>query len=169
MGGGKNKEADDGDVTPKDKKESVGGKKLPYRYGNQKNAVPRQPKFEGKCDELKGHVYHCSDDARQADLFIKTTKEVAEFVGRTCKYGGNIQLAVENLQVPSIAEPYEPPAGASRTQEQRIWEKHQADEYVKQTTYISKNSIKTLYSLVWGQCTDIMRKKSRPCMISRRC
>ena len=84
MGGG-NTAANDGgsgDATPKDKKESVGGKKLPYRYGNQKNAVPRQPKFEGKCDKLKGHVYDCSD-ARQADLFIKTTKEVAEFVGRT--------------------------------------------------------------------------------------
>ena len=155
MGGGKNKEADDGDVTPKDKKESASGKKLLYRYGNQKNAVPRQPKFEGMCDELKGHVYDCSD-ARQADLFIKTTKEVAEFVGRTYKYGGDIRLAVENLQMPNIAEPYDPPAGASRTQE-RIWEK-QVDEYVKQTTYISEN-IKTLYSLVWGQCTDIMRQK----------
>ena len=104
MGGG-NTAADDGgggDATPKDKKESVGGKKLPYRYGihgNQKNVVSRQPKFEGKCDELKGHVYDCSD-ARQADLFIKTTKEVAEFVGRTYKYGGDIRLAVENLQVP---------------------------------------------------------------------
>ena len=55
-----NTAADDGgggDATPKDKKESVGGKKLPYRYGNQKNAVPRQSKFEGKCNELKGHVY----------------------------------------------------------------------------------------------------------------
>ena len=54
-------------------------------------------------------------------MFIKTTKEVAEFVGRTYKYGGDIRLAVENLlQVPNIAEPYDPPAGASRTQE-RIW------------------------------------------------
>ena len=75
-----------GDATPKDKKESVGGKKLQYRYGNQKTAiVPRQPMFEGKCAKLKGHhVYDCSD-ARQADLFIKTTKEVAEFLGRTYK------------------------------------------------------------------------------------
>ena len=56
--GGNTAAGDDGggDATPKDKKESVGGKKLPYRYGNQKNAVPRQPKFKGKCDELKGHV-----------------------------------------------------------------------------------------------------------------
>jgi hypothetical protein len=65
-------------------------------------------------------------------------------------------LAVENLQVPIIAEPYDPPAGASRTQE-RIWEK-QVDEYVMRTNYISEN-IKTLYSLVWGQRTDILRQK----------
>ena len=116
MGGG-NTAANDGgsgDATPKDKKESVGGKKLPYWYRNQKTAVPRQPKLEGKCDELKGHVYDISD-VRQADLFVMTTNEVAEFVGQTYKYGGDIWLAIENIQVPNIAEPYDPPAGASRT------------------------------------------------------
>ena len=36
----------------------------------------RQPKFEGKCEELKGHIYDCSD-SRQADIYIKTTRELA--------------------------------------------------------------------------------------------
>ena len=138
-----------------DKKEQTGGRRNPQQGGYQKQLVPRQPKFEGKCDDLKGYIYYCSD-ARQADLFAKTTKEIAEYVGRTYKYGGDIRLVVENLALPTLAVPDDPPDGASRTVQQ-IWEKN-VDEYVKRSNYLSEN-VKTLYSLVWGQCTDIMRQK----------
>jgi hypothetical protein len=39
----------------------------------------------------------------------------------------------------------------------RIWEKR-VDEYVKRTTHMTEN-IKSIFSLVWGQCTDIMHQK----------
>ena len=68
-------------------------------------------------------------------MFVKTTKEVAEYVKRTYKYGGDIRLAVENLELPIINEPSDKPAEATRTQE-CILEK-QVDEYVKQSTYLS--------------------------------
>eukprot|EP00978_Attheya_sp_CCMP212_P037970 scaffold183709_cov83-Attheya_sp.AAC.1 len=57
--------------------------------------VPRQPKFEGRCEEIKSHIYDCSD-VRQSDIFVKTTKEVAGHVGRSYKYGADAGLAVEN-------------------------------------------------------------------------
>ena len=93
---------------------------------------------------------------KQADLFAKTTKEIAGFVGRTYKYGGDIRLVVENLEMVSITTPKDPPKDSTRTEE-RIWEK-EVDEFVKRSTYLKEN-IKTLYSLVWGQCTDIMQQK----------
>ena len=117
--------------------------------------VPRAPKFEGKCADLKGHVYDYSD-ARQSDQFMKTTREIAEYVGRTYKYGSNARLAVESLAMPTITTPADPPDNASKS-ETRIWEKL-IDEHVKRITYLNEN-MKTLYSLVWGQCTDIMRQK----------
>jgi hypothetical protein len=45
------------------KKESTPNvRKHQQRGGFQRNAIaPRQPKFEGKCDGLKGHIYDCSD------------------------------------------------------------------------------------------------------------
>jgi hypothetical protein len=52
--------------------------------------------------------------------------------------------------------PQDPPEGASKTQN-RIWEK-EVDEYVKRKTYLTEN-VKTIFSLVWGQCSDIMRQK----------
>jgi hypothetical protein len=58
-----------------------------YQCGFRKPAtvtrlVIKQPKFEGKCEDLKGHIYDCSN-ARQSDMFVKTTKEIAEYVGWT--------------------------------------------------------------------------------------
>jgi hypothetical protein len=44
----------------------------------------KQPKFEGKCEDLKGQIYDCSD-ARQSNMIVKTTKEIAEYVGQTFK------------------------------------------------------------------------------------
>ena len=58
------------------------------RCALNKPVAVKQPKFEGKCEELKGHIYDCSD-ARQADVFVKTTREVGEFMGRTFKYGND--------------------------------------------------------------------------------
>jgi hypothetical protein len=55
-------------------------------------------------------------------MYTKTVKEIAEYVGRTYKYSGDIRLAVENLVLPDAIEPDDPPADATRTQV-RIWEK----------------------------------------------
>ena len=51
------------------------GKKGPWQHGSKATAISqRQPKFEGTCDELKGHIIDCSD-VKQADIFTKTCKE----------------------------------------------------------------------------------------------
>jgi hypothetical protein len=87
-------------------------------------------------------------------------KEIAEYVGRTYKYGSNLRLAMENLAVPRWTEPADPAANATRTQT-RIWEK-QIDKFVKHQGYFEEK-MKTLYSLVWGQCTEAMRAKVEAC------
>jgi hypothetical protein len=75
-----------------------------YRRGSRKpttapgRPVARPPEFEGKCKELKGHIYDCSD-ARQLDTFVKTTKELAQYVGRTFKKGMDARLAIERLSL----------------------------------------------------------------------
>jgi hypothetical protein len=71
-------------------KESGAAAKKPGQAG--KAFAPRAPKFEGRCTDLKGHIYDCSD-VRQSDQYTKTTKEIAEYVGRTYKYGGDARLA----------------------------------------------------------------------------
>ena len=151
----------EGASIPKDNKDGGGKRKGHWqqRSGNKSGttttATPRHPKFEGKCDDLKGHVYDCSD-SRQADQFARTTKEIAEYVGRTYKYGGDTRLAVENLAFPKMVEPEDPPDGASKTKI-KIWERD-VEEFCRRQHNVREH-IKTLYSLVWGQCSDIMRQR----------
>jgi hypothetical protein len=118
--------------------------------------VMKTPVFEGKCDELSGYTYDCSDPRQAADMYTRTTKEIGEYVGRTYKYGADIRQAIEGLILPTFAMPSDPPDKCSRTEE-RIWEKS-VDEFVKQKAYFGEN-VKTVYSLILGQCTEAMRAK----------
>ena len=65
-------------------------------------------------------------------------------------------LSIENMEAVTIEIPSDPPTEASRT-EIRIWEK-KVDDYVNRETILKEN-LKTTYSLVWGQCSDMMRQK----------
>jgi hypothetical protein len=116
--------------------------------------VVKQPKFEGKCDKLKGHIYDCTD-VRQSDMFVKTTKEISKHAGSTFTFGGDARRALENLTLPTLQLPQTPTSDDITLV--RIWQK-EVDEYVRRKGILSDN-MQTVYSLVWGQCTDVMRQK----------
>ena len=134
---------------PKKSSRAWGGRRA------SKRPIIQQTKFEGKCIELKGSIYDASD-TRQADIFAKTTKEIAEYVGHTYKYGSDTRLSIENMEKTVIPEPTDPPTTATKTQT-RIWER-QVDEYVRRSSGLDEN-LKTLYSLIWGQCTTVMQAR----------
>jgi hypothetical protein len=92
------KVASDGwENTPaKTKTEPDGGgkKQLPRRRGvwNKTTTTPtppKQPKFEGKCEDLKGHILDCSD-SRHTDFYSKTATEIAEYIGHEYKFGNDV-------------------------------------------------------------------------------
>jgi hypothetical protein len=93
-----------------------------------KKPIVRQPKFEGNCEELKGHVFDCSNST-QANMFSKTTKALAGHVGKTYRYGNDVRLAIQNLSPTILEVPKDLPDTATKA-ELRIWEK-KIDEFVK--------------------------------------
>jgi hypothetical protein len=125
------------------------------RTNRFKNSVVCQPKFEGKCEGLTCHVYDCTDSCQSAQ-FTKTTKEIAEYVRCTYRYGGDTRMTIEKLKAPTFPKPQDPLPDASRTAIQ-IWEK-KVDAYGKQEDYFEEN-MKMVYSLNWGWSTNIMRAK----------
>jgi hypothetical protein len=104
---------------------------------------------------LKGHVFDCSN-SRQADMFSTTTKALAGQVGKTYRYGNDARLAIQNLSPTILEVPKDLPDTATKA-ELRIWEK-KIDEFVKRDLYFEEN-MQTLYSLVCGQCSDIMQAR----------
>jgi hypothetical protein len=122
-------------------------------------ATVRQAGFIGKCPDLEGHIYDCTD-SRQSDIFTKTTKEIAEYVGTNFKNGGDVRLAVELLEMPTLTRPTAavPDKDGKVDDMSKLIAEKMVNEYVRQLTTLHQN-IRTLYSLVWGQCTDAMRQR----------
>jgi len=114
-----------------------------------------QGKFEGRCEDLKGHVYD-HGNSKVADQFILTTKELKNYVGRTYKHGGDMTEAIENLMVPTKTEPSDPNDPDDRIAMKK-WER-EYDEYRK-WSIVTHDNLKALYQLVWGQCSDAMQQK----------
>eukprot|EP00978_Attheya_sp_CCMP212_P000938 scaffold1986_cov40-Attheya_sp.AAC.1 len=50
-------------------------------------AIVRQTGFVGKCPEMEGHIYDCTD-LRQSNMYTRTTKEITEYVGMTYRTSG---------------------------------------------------------------------------------
>ena len=67
-----------------------------------------------------------------------------------------MRQCIMTLQTISITQPSDPPEGASKT-ETKIWE-IEITEYIKRKQKVDAN-LRKLFSLVWGQCTELMKSK----------
>eukprot|EP00978_Attheya_sp_CCMP212_P045374 scaffold343757_cov24-Attheya_sp.AAC.1 len=59
---------------------------------------------------MEGHIYDCTD-SRQSNMYTRMTKEIAEYVGLNYRNGGDVRLAVEMLNIPTLAMPKAAVAG----------------------------------------------------------
>ena len=132
------------------------GRRQGYKKNNNNNKKIQVSKFKGRCEELIGHVYDC-ETSTQCDQFVITTREICEYVGRTYKYGGDIKITLERLKVYDIPQP-EAPTDLSNDEVKKLIFSREIDEYVKRKSFLREN-LKTVYSLIWGQCSEYMRAK----------
>ena len=83
--------------------------RIPWRRRNQKlkpvSTTIEKVKFEGNCDVLSGYIYDCADLKQAADMYMSTTKEISEYVGRTYKYRGDMRQVIRCLRPSDMAGP----------------------------------------------------------------
>ncbi len=108
-----------------------------------KPVAPRSARFEGRCDELKGHVYDCSNPQRAADKFTRTTREIAKYTD--IKFGAKVKITIRTLKKPTLSMPEDPPEDKTATAK-RIWERR-VDAYLKAEKTLDSD-LKKVYSLV---------------------
>ena len=145
-------EADGGGDPSREGKHHVGGSgKGKGNLNKSKSSMSSKSKFRGNCAELEGNIYDCSN-YRQADMFVTTTRRIAEHMGANYSRGGDIRRFIENGQVIAIPRPEAPVTPANGTPDpvaQEIF-KHEIQAYVKRKSMLNEN-IQKAHSLVLGQ------------------
>ena len=109
--------------------------------------------FQGKCADLKSAVY---DVTAGRDTFTKTTRDIAEYIGREYEDAGEFRIGMVDLELPPIVAPAEPDDANNMLQLER-W-KIQTRLYEKKTETRRKNSGRA-YPLILGQCSQALRNR----------
>jgi hypothetical protein len=92
-------------VTRPAKKKNRGRCKTPSSHVT----ATQEPRFEGRCDALKGFTFDCTD-GQQTDQYAVNMKEISIYVGREYTRGGYIRWTVVNekqCKVPKSVDPAE--------------------------------------------------------------
>jgi len=112
-------------------------------------------KFKGETPDLEGFYFDCTT-RKQTEECNKTLRKIATYVGKEWRNGDLLKYVVEHLERPQLMEPEDVNENASRAEQfkwqerfKRFLEKEEAVE----------SGIKKLYSLIWGQCTEVMRNE----------
>ena len=125
---------------------------------SRRQPAQRTPKYTGDTDDLKGHIYDIGYN--QSDQYTTTTREIAHHVGRTYKHGADVKRSIDELTQLSLQVPTDPvhpdPSNPSAVVK-RIWER-EVDTYARRKDILEHN-LRTLYSLIWGQCSLPLKAK----------
>jgi hypothetical protein len=131
-------------------------KAVRYHYrGPAATAAKTEASFQGRCDDLKGHIFDCMG-GRQSNQYAVTMKEIAAYIGTKYTFGADIRWSLEHEKEFVIPKPT-PLAAAADDINKRIWEK-EIDEYIKRKSKLESNC-RTLFSLIHGQCTEYLKAK----------
>ena len=85
---------------------------------SQRTATPRETRFEGSCEDLKESVH---DLTAGKDTFLKTTRKIAEHVGREYSDAGEYRLAMINLDLPALVVEPQLPVDIANVMAVEIW------------------------------------------------
>jgi hypothetical protein len=108
--------------------------------------------FIGKCKDIKEHVYDAIPGRNGFDVFVKTTREIGEYIARSIKDGGEFRVALdpEDLGFTTLTAPVDPPATANAMDIKR-WEiKYKAFSEAEERR---AKATAQAFAVVLGQCS----------------
>ena len=105
---------------------------------------------------MNGHVFQCYGETPNKNQFNRTVEELDGYIGNNLKHSEDVKKMVKKMKDTVIAMPVDPKDDASKT-ELKIWDKR-IESYVKRIDTYAENK-STIYSVLWGQCSDTMKTK----------
>ena len=118
----------------------------------KKNRFGRESKFEGKCADIKNSVY---DVVSGKDTFAKTTREIAEYVGREFDDAGEFCTGMVEMELAPLVPPPLPADNEAINFE--LW-KMARQKFERQAESRRKNSSR-VFALILGQCSQALRNR----------
>jgi hypothetical protein len=103
-------------------------------------------------DNLEGHYFDCGD-ARNSDLYTKTSNAIAKYVAAT--YSSDIRHAVMNLALPTIVR--HAALDKTPTDDDKLEHKNDFTQYSTRKHKMAEH-MRVLYALLWGQCTPDLQE-----------
>ena len=120
-------------------------------------SIVSRARFEGREPSMRGYIYDFTGE-RNPEQWIKTTKEIISYVGRTyTRYTSEFTEAVKELRLTDPVEPTNPDPTNPIAFE--LW-KIEIREY-KTKVQEFNNFRAGLYSLVLGQCSEALEDRLR--------
>ena len=135
------------------------------RSGNDRGGNQANRRFQGACEAIKDHVYDVSANrGTGSDLFMRTTRSIAEYVAAEYKDASEFRLALPEMYLAPLTEPVEETNGTDALgnpiptrRDERVWEMKYS-QYVKDVNIREKNMGK-VFALILGQCATSFRDK----------
>jgi hypothetical protein len=120
--------------------------------------VPSGSIYEGKCEEIKQHVYDVIPGKNGFDVFAKTTTKIGEYVVRTVPNASKFTLVMrpDDLGFPVIPAP---PLPTMRNDliELEVWQ--MANKQYNDLMEKQEENKRRAYAIVWGQCSPTVQDR----------
>jgi hypothetical protein len=166
--GGDKKSNEDGERKPRGRRNRNRNRSKRTEGATAPTFITKE-KFLGRSDDLKGFIYDITNTKGRV-AYTRTTEELARYVGE--KYtttGSFIRTAILTLNVPVPTRPTAPPATVAPLTpgdppttdpvDQEIF-REEIRIFVKTKAAI-ESTMKSLYDLIWGQCSKSLRSRLR--------
>ena len=106
---------------------------------------------------MHGHVFQCFNESDTSNQFTRTVEALGEYIAKTIKNSGDMTSLTEDLVLPTIPEPGEPSSDSTSEFKKEVW-RTRVKSYVSRYEILESN-LKAVYTVVWGQCSTMMRTK----------
>jgi hypothetical protein len=120
--------------------------------------LPAVSAYEGKCEEIKHHVYDVVPGKNGFDIFAKTTTEIGEYIARTVPNAGEFTLVMrpDELGFPVIPVPPLPTVRNDLI-ELEVW--RMANKRYNDLLEKQEENKWRAYAIVWGQCSPTVQDR----------
>ena len=119
----------------------------------------RRSTFKCDTEEMNGNVFECYEEQVDRRQYAKTLQALNAYSRKTMEGAADLASLFDDTPTePVLAEPGDMTAVDLTSEVKKLIFQEKVKRYVQRLEYLESN-IATLYSVIWGQCSDDMKAR----------